>query len=143
MIPEASIQQAFGAPPVALDGYAGTEPTYLAGQFLEQQVTVVGVAAQIVDITASSKAASTPKFLDQGIALEIESRDDDCFVRFRPDNGVAGTTNGAASNGRKIIKNTPTVFWLPGPTFQFMDIISATAANHVAWRRISMPRTRG
>lgn len=142
-LPEASIQQAWGAPPVALDGISPNDALYKRYAFSEQQLVTVGAVAQLVDITQSSFGASTPKFLDQGLAIEIEARSDDVYVRFRPDAGEPGTTAGAASNGRRIPKGTFVVWWLPGLTFLYMDIVSVSAGNPVAFRRASMPRDRG
>lgn len=148
MIPEASIQQAWGAPPQANDGQynlAGTSPENYQAQiakFGEQQSISVGTSPILVDVTQFT-GGSNPKFLDQGLSLEIDARDFDVYVRFRGDTGAAGTS---PANGRRIMcaaKNAePKVFWLPGAMYRYMDIVSSAPATTVTFRRVSEPRTR-
>lgn len=150
MIPEASISQAWGAPPQANDGQynlAGTTPENVQAQiakFGEQQAEVIGTTPVLVDL-AKYTGGTNPKFLDQGISLEIDARDARVYVRFRGDNGAPATT---PLNGRRIEAAAsdvpPTVFWIPGGTmYRYMDIVSSAPNTNVVWRRSSEPRIRG
>ena len=139
MIPEASIQQAYGAPPQVFDGQLpeGTIAEVMA-EWWEQQFVFVNSAPLLVDVTTSTgNPGGHPKWMDQGIAIEIDPRDADVYVRFRADQGAPGTT---PFNGRRIPAKTITVFWLPGPTFRYMDIVSTIIGCGVAYRRSSMAR---
>lgn len=150
MIPEASIAQAWGAPPQANDGQynlLNKSPENVQAQiaaFGEQQSVVVGTTPILVDL-ASYSGGTNPKFLDQGVSLEIDARDADVYIRCRGDNGAAATSS---TNGRRIMcaaKNAePKVFWIPGATmYRYMDIVSSAPNTTVVWRRTNEPRIRG
>ena len=140
MIPEASIQQAFGVLPQANDSGALTGDAAAMAAFWEQQSVMVSTSPTIVDSTKSTGAPSTVKWLDQGFTIEIEARDSDCYVRARPDNGPASTT---PLNGRHLPKGVPQVFWVPGQMFRYLDFVAAMPGGNVVFRRLSMARIRG
>ena len=142
MIPEASIQQAFGVPPASTDALAPNDPAYVKALFWEQQVLTVGTTPTIVDLTQNSVLPSNPGYLSGGFSLEIEARDADVFIRCASNNQTPSTT---PDNGRRIAVGNPapSVFWIPGNSFQYLDIVAKSAGSKVVFRRCSQARVVG
>lgn len=147
MIPEASLQNDYFVPPLSAANLAPNDPALILSLFWEQQAIAVGPAPALFDVTQSSRKASQPAYLSGGCWIEIEPRDNDVFVMFSSVNGPALCT---PNSGRRIRASTASYlvplserkFWLPGNTFQFMDIVSPSGSL-VVFRRCSGARIAG
>lgn len=137
---EAEAQFYANHPATAKDGTAANTPNYDEMLFGELQVLGTGVAAAIFDITKDSVNASVPNRLRGGFYLELDARDADMYVRFRPDNGTPGTTAGVASNGEWIRNGTKVQRWISGSAYKYIDVIASAASTHLAIRRMSERR---
>jgi len=112
------------------------QPPRVAATDVDQQVNsaATGIAAVSADIWASYTADPSGNKTPPGkIWIELEAMVSTQYVRFcRTALAVTTVTNGSA-----VVVGTPRLFYVDPTKDLFLDVLAASAASSLKWRKVS------